>query len=462
MVTKAEIKAKNQSFANSMSIGMKAGQFFFLGSQTPMDLETGKLIRSFREVPENARRQLATGMLQTDVTEERILVQAWQIFQNLKEIMTQQGSSLGNVVHQRFFLKNMRDMTSLEKVILTFMPNERPATTILGATNAGVNDEIVVQADFIALTGEGGINRENISISDLDHLTAPYPLATKAGQYIFTTPLAGVDPETQRLVNRFEELSPEERELAEPPYSAKEEASVAQHLMIFRHIRRILESQGAPLGSHIHQNGWLRIPMQEFGPTAKVRRRLFAGRENMAASTALPVSGIRREDAVFEYEIVALIPPKGPSQYRKETAMDAHPLCGFYLPAVKAGPFVFTAGEVAIETSVPCFVNRFSDLQDEGRFLPYGRVHEEKSIMTEAWFVYKKLKSYVETYGSSMENVVHQSVYMVNPADYPALERIATLFYGSKLPPTSLVPIVGATPYPEAKLEIELIAVSTQ
>jgi enamine deaminase RidA (YjgF/YER057c/UK114 family) len=461
MIQKAEIKAKNLRFANSTSIGMRAGQFLFLGSQTPMELGTGKLIRNFKEVPEGARRQLATGMLHTDITEERILVQAWQIYQNLKDILTEQNSSLDNVVRQRFFLQNMRDLLSLEKVILTFMPTERPATTIIEATNAGVNKEIAVQADFIALVPQEGIRRANISISDLDPLTAPYPLATKAGQFIFTSSMVGVNPETGRLVNHFEELNSEEREMLEPPYTLKGEAAVAQHLTIFRHFRRILESQGAPLGSHIHQNGWLRIPMQEFGSTVKIRRRLFAGQENMAGCTALPVSGIRREDAAFEYEIVALIPPKGPNEYRKETPMTAHPLCGFYLPAVKAGPFVFTSGEVAIETSVPCFVNKFSDLKDEGRYLPLGRVHEEKSIMPEAWFVYQKLKSYMEAHGSSMENVVHQSVFMVNPADYPALERIATLFYGSKLPPTSLVPIVGATPYPEAKLEIEVIALVT-
>ncbi len=457
MTAKVEIRAGNLCL-RSTSLGMKAGQFLFFGSQTPMDLETGKLIKGFKDLPEEAHRQLATGMLQTDVTEGRVLAQTWQIYQNLKSILTEQGSSLDNVVRQRFFLQNMRDLLSLEKVILAFMPRERPATTIIEATNAGVNKEIAVQADFIVLDPREGTKRSNISIADLDPLTAPYPLATRAGQFVFTSSLAGVNPETGNLVNCFEELSQEEKEMTEPPYTPKGEAAVAQHLAIFSHFRRILESQGAPLGSHIHQNGWLRIPMQEFGPTAKIRRKLFIGQENRAASTALPVSGIRREDAAFEYEIIALIPPKGPNEYRKETPMAVHPLCDFYLPAVKAGPFVFTAGEVGIETSVPCFVNKFSDLQDEGRFLPYGRVHEEKSIMPEAWFVYQKLKSYLEAHDSSMENVVHQAVHMVNPADYPALERIATLFYGSKLPPTSLVPIVGTSPYPEAKLEIEVIS----
>jgi enamine deaminase RidA (YjgF/YER057c/UK114 family) len=460
MVSKVEIKVKNLNLGGSLSIGMKAGPFIFLGSQIPMDLETGRLVKSFRDMPEKARRQLAAGMVMLDILQERSLAQTWRIYQNLKDILAEQGSSLDNVVHQRIFLKDTRDMASVEKVILHFMPNERPATTIVGATTSGVNEEIGVQVDIVALAGEEGIKRENISISELEHLTAPYPVATKAGQYIFTTPLAGVDPETGRPVNRLADLSPEDRELAEHPYDDREEAIMAQHLTIFRHIRRTLETQGTPLENIVHNNGWMLIPMQEYGSLAKVRRNIFGRPGGATATTAFPMSGIRRGDALFEYEVIALTPPKASEEYRKEILVDFHHLTDYYVGAVKAGPFVFTAGEVAIDTTVPTLINDFPYLKDEGRFLPYGRVHEYKSIMAEAWYIYQLLKSYTEANHSSMENVVHQSVYMVNPADYPAVERIATLFYGSKLPPTSLVPILGTSPFKEAKLEIEVVAVA--
>ena len=462
MITKTEIKVKNLNLGGSLCIGMRAGPFIFLGSQTPMDLETGKLVKGFKDIPEEARRQFAFGVVLVDVPKERALAQTWRIYQNIKDILAEQGSSLDNIVHQRIFLKDMRDITSVERVILHFMPSERPSTTIVGATHPGVNEEIAVQVDIIALAGKEGIKRENISVSGLDHLAAPYPLATKAGQYIFTTPLAGVDPETGRLVNRLEELSAEDRELAEHPYDAKEEAAMAQHLTIFRHVRRILETQGAPLESIIHNNGWLRIPMRDFPPLAKVRRKLFARPGGANPCTSFPMSGIRRGDALFEYEVIALTPPKTPGEYRKEILMDTHPLTGYYVAALKAGPFVFTAGEVALDTTVPTHINDFSCLKDEGYFLPYGRVHEEKPIMAQAWYVYQLLKSYTETNRSSMENVVHQTVFMANPADYPALERVATLFYGSKLPPTSLVPILTTSPFEEATLEIEVVAIAQE
>ena len=103
-------------------------------------------------------------------------------------------------------------------------------------------------------------------------------------------------------------------------------------------------------------------------------------------------------------------------------------------------------------------IKRLLGGEDEGRFLPYGRVHEEKPVTVEAWWVYKKLQAYLQASGMSMDDVVHQSVFMVQPAEFPALERIAEQFFGPRLPPTSLVPIKGTTPYPQASLEIEVIA----
>jgi len=462
MVIKEEIRVKNLSLGGSLAIGVKAGPFIFMGSQTPIDLETGMVVKSFRDIPGEARCQLATGMLVTDITEERILAQTWRIFQNVKDILVQAGSSLDNIVHQRIFLKDMRDKASVEKVILCFMPNERPATSVVGATSYGVNEDISVQVDIIALVGESGIKPENIRIPDLDQLASPYPLATKAGQYIFTTPLAGVDPETGRLVNCLAELSAEDRELAEHPYDAREEAIMAQHLTIFRHIRHILETQQTPLENIIHNNGWLRIPIREFGPLAKVRRKLFGQPGGGNACTSVPVSAIRRGDALFEYEAMALTPPKSVKEYRKEIMTGTHPLAGYHILAVKAGHLIFTLGEVAIDTAVPTHISDFSYLRDEGRFLPYGRIHEDKPIMAQAWYIYRLLQSHVEASRSSMENVVHQTVYMSNPSDYPALERIATLFYGVKLPPTSLVPVLGASPFEEATLEIEVVAITQE
>jgi enamine deaminase RidA (YjgF/YER057c/UK114 family) len=229
--------------------------------------------------------------------------------------------------------------------------------------------------------------------------------------------------------------------------------------MQFRHARRILESQGSSLSWQLRQNGWLNIPMREFGPVSRVRRRLFSG-SNTGPFTSLRVSGTRNGEAAFEYSVLALIPPEGPDDHRRDSVMSPHGIASYYIGAVKSGPYVIAAGEVPVDTTVPGAIGGFADLRDAGRFLGIGRLHEDKPILAKAWFVYQKLKECMKGYGSSMENVVSQRVFMAQPADYPALERIATLFYGPQLPPTTVVPILDTSPYPEAGLEIEVISLT--
>jgi len=74
------------------------------------------------------------------------------------------------------------------------------------------------------------------------------------------------------------------------------------------------------------------------------------------------------------------------------------------------------------------------------------------------WFVMRTLEAYLASFGASFAQVVHQTVFIKEPRLFPVLERIASLFYGCELPPTTIVPIAGTTPLPGAELEIEVIA----
>jgi enamine deaminase RidA (YjgF/YER057c/UK114 family) len=230
-------------------------------------------------------------------------------------------------------------------------------------------------------------------------------------------------------------------------------------MVIFRHIGAILASLGGTLEGQVRMNGWLRIPFQEFGPLAKVRRKMFTGPGMQVPATSFPMSGVRTKDALFEWQTIALLPPVAADDPRKAITMPQHPLAPYQVPALFAGPYLFTAGEVAIDTTVPRVVSSFADFDDAGRFIPYGRIHAEHPVMAQSLFVYEKLRSYLHACGLGMDRTVQQTVYMVNPSDYPQVERIATLFFGRTLPPTTIVPIRGVSPFREALLEIEITAV---
>jgi enamine deaminase RidA (YjgF/YER057c/UK114 family) len=96
-------------------------------------------------------------------------------------------------------------------------------------------------------------------------------------------------------------------------------------------------------------------------------------------------------------------------------------------------------------------------LPDEGRLLSFGRVHQTGFYGARAWFVYKQLSDYLSAYGSKMADVVHQTIYVCDPTQFPEVERAASLFYGSTLPPTTVIPINDTSPFRQANLEIEVI-----
>jgi len=460
-------KKQNVKLLDNSPIGARAGGFIFLGSQTPMDLERATLVSGLSDIPSGAQKELEE-LLPAAVFKIRfggIAAQTWRIYQNIKEILEEEGSSLDNILHQRIFLQDRKDMPLVERVIKKFMPEKLPATTVIEATNEGANKEILIQVDLIALDGHSPLQTENIRISDMDWLTAPFPLATKAGQYLFTSSIPGADLKTRKVLSSISELAAEDRKLVPEIYDNWEEAPIAQQLAAFRHIDNILKSQGASIGDWLHQYGWLRMSVPDsVSPVGRLRRKVIpAERQKMAPWTTFYISGLRNEASWVEFQIAALIPPKGSDEYSKEIPTKIHTLSATYLGVVKAGPLIFTVGEVAIDTKGPKLVNKFAELTDEGSFIPYGRIHPDLPIMAEGWHVYQSIKADLESFNTPMTNVVHQSVYMANPSDYPALERIATMFYGAKLPPTTVVPIVHNTgPFRKGRLEIAVIALSAE
>ncbi len=110
---------------------------------------------------------------------------------------------------------------------------------------------------------------------------------------------------------------------------------------------------------------------------------------------------------------------------------------GPYSQAVKAGNFLFTAGQIALEPGTGQMLN--SDVQPE----------------TER--VLKNLQAVLEAAGSSFDHVVKSTVLLADMADFGAMNEV----YGRYLPhhpPARTTYQAGKLPL-GAKVEIEMIAV---
>lgn len=434
----------------------------FTCGMTGHDLASGRLVHDLSEVPEALRSRLASGMVIADVPENRVRAQTLTALEHVRLALEKAGSSITRLVMLRLFLRDIRDSGSAAAVVRAHLGANTPATTIIEATGPGVNPDVDVVVDAVGACSNGRFKPRHVEVPGMEKVLGGFPAATVLGPYVFTTPVSAADPATGRIVVSRDALTEDERALLDTDYfNPREEALAIEHVLMWRNIRRILALTDVPFENILHQNNWLTVSMQHYVPVTRVRGRLFGRGGARTAATSLPISGLRTPGAAFECSITGLRADHEANGFRKAIQLDSHGVGPYYVGAVKAGPCVFAAGEVPVRAS-PGHGTRIvacaADLDDDLRLLNFGRVHAEYPLMAQAHCVYELIREALARYGCGLQDVLHQTVYLVEPAHFPAVERIAALHYGARLPPTTLVPIRGASPFRETLLEIEVTA----
>jgi 2-iminobutanoate/2-iminopropanoate deaminase len=101
---------------------------------------------------------------------------------------------------------------------------------------------------------------------------------------------------------------------------------------------------------------------------------------------------------------------------------DMPAVVGPYSPAVRAGDFVFVAGQPGIDPST-------------GSVPPGG-------FETEARQAFANLRTVVEAAGASLGQVVRTTVFLADASDFPAMNGLFAEFFPTD-PPVRSTPIVG-------------------
>jgi len=109
---------------------------------------------------------------------------------------------------------------------------------------------------------------------------------------------------------------------------------------------------------------------------------------------------------------------------------------GPYTPAVRAGDFIFVAGQGPIDPDT----NQMS----------YGDIrHETRLVLT-------NIKRILEGCGATIEDVVKCSVFLVDGRDFPAMNEVYAEFFGNAKPARTTVEAKFVSP--PMKIEIDCIA----
>jgi enamine deaminase RidA (YjgF/YER057c/UK114 family) len=141
--------------ASYYSLVTKAGPFLFLAGQIAYDPKRDIVIKGYRDLPDEEGRKLATGRTHTDEREGRIIAQSWFIFNNVKRILEELGSSIDDIIFTHIYMVHMdRDFPAFERVRMMFMKKNPPASTVMEVLRIGVNDDCLIEYEPIALVKE--------------------------------------------------------------------------------------------------------------------------------------------------------------------------------------------------------------------------------------------------------------------------------------------------------------------
>jgi 2-iminobutanoate/2-iminopropanoate deaminase len=284
-----------------------------------------------------------------------------------------------------------------------------------------------------------------------------WPLAVRAGQWLFLSGQVPIDTGTGRLIAGYADLPPAGRWPATGSLltDALEEPTAAQVWWLYDRIGSTLEQLGSSAGSILLLSGWV-TDFRQWPVLNRVRARTF-GPDRFPACTTFQVPWVGAAGAVAAFETLALA--AGPLQ---KAPLGSSRQVGAYLPGSKVGPLLFLAGEVPADPERNLIVRGYADLDAEGQALATGQIGAdgwEGRIRAQAWYVYQRIARLLADGGSSLEHVVKQNVYLRDPRDYPAFEGISRLMFGDELPATSVV-TVDEYGHRDFDVEVEVTAVT--
>ena len=430
----------------------KAGQFLVLSQQTSVNLDTGEIVRDLIDLPPEVSNKLVPFVQHcTSAYFGPTMAQIWMIYQNLAKILAKEGASLKDLIRQRIYLRDVKDAEWMEKVLLSFFPEAKPATLIMGIFDKGIHPDIHVWVEALALIPQkGGLVKEAIHLPELEKVTGPYPQAVKVGQFLFFEGITGVDPRTGRVVTSFEELGPEGKSGAEGLYiDSAFEATKAQYWLCHKHIKRLLEHCGAGIDDILHTYTFRKHGVRMFSETDYIREKLYKSIETSPTSEGF---GICDLSIVQNVEIITGAVALLPGEYKKQAVKcgDANRV-GTYAGMTKAGPFWFQAGMIPTDLAKRQHIANFSDCPDEGKFLAEGRIDDSQLTMAKTWFVYKYM---LDGVNAKPEQVMEQTIYLTNPSDWPAVERIANIIFKGRIPPTTIIPVDQIAYYWQSRMRV--------
>jgi enamine deaminase RidA (YjgF/YER057c/UK114 family) len=282
-------------------------------------------------------------------------------------------------------------------------------------------------------------------VSGLAGPPAPFPAYVDRGPFRYFSSLAWQGTsEAQRAAGSW-------MELAEGPFEAQAAA-------IYDVMEAALADSGgleAVLRQHMYQRDKRRFPVLE-----SIRQE--RERAGAAPSSGLGLRSLRSEAVTYELDAIALS-PEGRERLGGRRLMEAAAVgeaAALYSQAVEVGPYIFTAGMLALAPDNSWAVTSFDDIAEEGRWLQRGRSHPDfrmGPVVSQAWTLYERFDAFLRSQGLDLGHVANATVFLHDEGDFADALRVHEAWFGGAGPAVQVIG-VDEVGHKGSVIEIEITA----
>ena len=132
----------------------RVGNMLYLSGVIAVDPKVRKVVTSYDDLPEEARKQLHTlgyntGQMSVDIFEAPAAAQSWFVLNRIKDIVEAEGGQMKDVFKLVQYFRDLRDYPAYNRVRELFCP-EPIVSTVVEVTRMLPSDDVLVEVEATA------------------------------------------------------------------------------------------------------------------------------------------------------------------------------------------------------------------------------------------------------------------------------------------------------------------------